>query len=90
MGFTMGEADVPDDRRSVTVRRARTQWHQLGLSLRSVTPQALARFVMAIAACVVIGWLFVTGSDALFWFFIGAILAYLLLPVIDWAERWKN
>lgn len=63
-------------------------WHRLSLGLRSVTPRGLGRFVLAVTAITVVAWLFLSGSDALFWFFIGALVAYLLLPVINSADRW--
>jgi predicted PurR-regulated permease PerM len=46
------------------------------------------RFVLSTAATIAIAWLFFSSTEALFWFFIGAILAYLLLPLINGAERW--
>jgi predicted PurR-regulated permease PerM len=68
--------------------RARTEWRRLGFALRSVTPRGVVRFVLSMTAILVIAWLFFSSTEALFWFFIGAILAYLLLPLINGAERW--
>jgi predicted PurR-regulated permease PerM len=76
------------DKRAARVERARKEWRRLGLALRSVTPRGVARFVLSAAAIILIARLFFGSTEALFWFFIGAILAYLLLPLINGAERW--
>jgi predicted PurR-regulated permease PerM len=76
------------ERRVPTIDRARHAWEQLIQRLLTVTPRMLVRFLMVVAAACTVVWLFWNGRSELFWFFIGAVLAYLLLPLINWLEHW--
>ncbi len=67
--------------------RGREAWHLLVLRLRSVTPSQLLRFLLVLAALVTLGWLLVNSWQALLPFFVGAILAYAVLPVVNWLDR---
>lgn len=58
------------------------------MRLRSITPAALARFFLVIAALAVIIRILQIASEALIPFYVGAALAYLLLPLVDLFDRW--
>jgi len=67
--------------------RGRAAWRLLGLRLRSVTPARLLRFLLVIAMAAVLFWLLVNAWQALLPFFVGAILAYAVLPAVNWLDR---
>jgi predicted PurR-regulated permease PerM len=67
--------------------RGREAWRLLGLRLRSVTPSQLLRFLLVLATLAGLGWLLVNSWQALLPFFIGAILAYAVLPAVNWLDR---
>lgn len=67
--------------------RGREAWRLLGLRLRSVTPTRLLRFLLVIAALAALYWLLANAWQALLPFFVGAILAYAVLPAVNWLDR---
>lgn len=67
--------------------RGREAWRLLGLRLRSVTPSQLLRFLLVLAGLVTLGWLMVNSWQALLPFFVGGILAYAVLPAVNWLDR---
>ncbi len=67
--------------------RGRQAWQNLGLRLRSITPVQLARFALVLGTFAIIGWILARSWAALVPFFIGAILAYALLPVVNGLDR---
>lgn len=66
---------------------ARQAWGKVGSRLRSLTPSQLTRSVMVISLMTVLGWLAVRTWPALAPFAIGAAIAYVLLPVVNWLDR---
>jgi predicted PurR-regulated permease PerM len=58
------------------------------MRLRGITPAGLMRFLLVAGALVALGWLIKTTWLALVPFVIGAIIAYILLPVVNWLDRW--
>jgi len=71
----------------VAVRRSEQAWRQLGLRIRSITPSGLARFVLALGAIGVVGWLFASAWRELLPFQLGLALAYITLPLVNWLDR---
>jgi predicted PurR-regulated permease PerM len=73
--------------RTARQRYAAAQWVELRDRLRTVTPQAVARSAIAIAA--VAGAVAVTRATwpALLPFFLGGLVAYELLPIVDALDR---
>jgi predicted PurR-regulated permease PerM len=62
-------------------------WRRLGRRLRDVTPRQLLRVALAGAALLFALWLIVRSWSALLPFQIGAVLAYLLVPLVDGLAR---
>lgn len=87
----MEEQLTPSDANQQAViqgaNRGLDAWRLLGLRLRSVTPTHLLRLLLVIATLAVLGWLLVNAWQALLPFFIGAILAYAVLPAVNWLDR---
>ena len=77
----------PPPQLQAAAQRGRRAWQRLGLRLRSVTPSMLARFVLVVGALVLIGRIIWAGWDVLRPFQVGAVLAYLLLPLVNRLER---
>ncbi len=77
----------PPDRLQAAAQRGRRAWQRLGLRLRSVTPSMLARFVLVAGALVLIGRIIWMAWDVLLPFQVGAVLAYLLLPLVNRLDR---
>lgn len=66
---------------------AQSQWQRLGLRMRGITPSGLARGVLVAVVMIGVGWLLWNARAALLPFILGAFLAYALLPVVDWLDR---
>jgi predicted PurR-regulated permease PerM len=69
-------------------RKSQQAWRQLRTQIRRITPSGLARFGLVAAALLTIGWLIKVSWLALLPFVVGAIIAYILLPVVNWLDRW--
>lgn len=70
-----------------SVSYARQAWGKVGSRLRSLTPSQLTRSVMVLGLVGVLGWLAVRTWPALAPFAVGAAIAYILLPVVNWLDR---
>ncbi|MFN8485293.1 MAG: AI-2E family transporter [Anaerolineae bacterium] len=57
------------------------------MQIRSVTPSGVARLALVVGAAVLVGWLAMNAWQSLVPFIVGAILAYALLPVVNWLDR---
>jgi predicted PurR-regulated permease PerM len=66
---------------------SRTLWRQLGLRLRATTPLLLARFLLVTVAMGGLVWLLWSAWPALIPFIIGGIIAYAVLPAVNWLDR---
>src|SRR3712207_2382362 len=71
----------------VSAQRGRRAWQRLGLRLRSVTPSMLMRFLLVLGALAFIGYIIWMAWDVLLPFQVGAVLAYLLLPLVNRLDR---
>jgi predicted PurR-regulated permease PerM len=60
----------------------------LGLRIRSITPGGLMRFFLFLGALTGIGWLISVTWVWLVPFGVGAVIAYILLPLVNWLNRW--
>ena len=67
--------------------RAAGEWEHLRQRLRTITPQALARSALVVAVGGAGLWLAATTWPALAPFAVGALIAYLLLPLVDSLDR---
>jgi predicted PurR-regulated permease PerM len=74
---------------NLTARRAYAadQWAELRSRLQTVTPQAIGRTVLTIAALAGTVWLAAASWPALLPFVVGGLIAYQLLPVVDGLDR---
>ncbi|MFN8472544.1 MAG: AI-2E family transporter [Anaerolineae bacterium] len=57
------------------------------MRIRSITPSGIARLALFVLAALVVGALLKNAWEALIPFVVGAILAYALLPVVNWLDR---
>ncbi len=78
---------VADDELNIRVQEAHSAWRRLGLRLQSVPPAGWLRFLLVLGAFVGVGWLVRMTWLGLIPFILGGIVAYLLLPVVNWLDR---
>lgn len=67
--------------------RTRSSWRGLWQRIRSITPSELARLVLVLLALGALGWLIWFTWSTLLPFQVGAVLAYLLLPLVNRLEH---
>jgi predicted PurR-regulated permease PerM len=65
---------------------SRQAWYRLYLRIISIDPQDLVRLMLIIAALWLLGWALVTFWSSLLPFQVGAVLAYLMLPLVKRLE----
>lgn len=68
--------------------KGRQAWQRFGMRLRSVTPAALARFLLVAGMLFIVARLLQVASEVLIPFIVGSVLAYLLLPLVDWFDKY--
>ncbi|MCW5879796.1 MAG: AI-2E family transporter [Anaerolineae bacterium] len=83
---SIGET-APPNSLNAAVQDAQAQWKHVGLRMRSITPGGLARGLLIATVLGLIGWLLWNAREALLPFTLGAFLAYALLPVVNWMDR---
>ncbi len=67
--------------------RAKQAWQRLWLRLTSIDPDDLVRLLLVVGALFLLGWVIWSFWAELLPFQIGAILAYLMLPLVNRLER---
>jgi predicted PurR-regulated permease PerM len=67
--------------------QSREAWRRLGLRVQSVTPSALAHGLLTLAVLAGGIWLVVASWPALMPFIVGSAVAYLLLPAVNFLDR---
>jgi predicted PurR-regulated permease PerM len=87
-GSTPPSDAAHDGRLGAATQQAGHAWEQLGQRLRGITPAALVRFLLIVIALAVVILLLVLAWGLLTPFIVGAVLAYVLLPVMDVLDRW--
>lgn len=70
-----------------SVVRAEAAWRNLGQSIRSLTPSQLVRLALVLGATAFLLWLTTSTWPALAPFAVGGVVAYALLPVVNWLDR---
>lgn len=70
-----------------SVQRAREAWGRVATAVRSITPSALVRGLLWVAAITAVVWLITSTWPALLPFFIGGAVAYALLPLTNSLNR---
>ena len=63
------------------------EWQIFGQQIRSISPNGYLRILLALGAIAVLIWLVWQGRIALLPFFIGTVIAYILLPVVNLLDR---
>ena len=66
---------------------ARRAWQHLGFRLRSITPAGLMRFLLVVGALALLVGIVKTTWVALIPFVVGGIIAYVVLPLVNWLDR---
>jgi predicted PurR-regulated permease PerM len=61
---------------------------RVGLRVRSITPSMLVRAVLVFGALALVGWIIAYAWDVLLPFQVGAVLAYILLPLVHRLDRY--
>ncbi len=79
-----GEKALPEN---PSVQRAREAWGRVATAVRSITPSALMRGILWLAAVTAVVWLITSTWPALFPFLIGGAVAYALLPLTNYLDR---
>ena len=78
---------MTDAETSARQQHAAAEWAALRGRLRTITPQAIGRSVVALAAIGGTLWLAAATWPALLPFVVGGLIAYQLLPVVDGLDR---
>jgi predicted PurR-regulated permease PerM len=76
------------ERLMAAAARGDASWHRRGWRLRAVTPARLVRFLLVVVALATIARLIVAAWATLLPFLVGALLAYVLLPLMTLLDRW--
>lgn len=65
----------------------RNRWQELWARVRAITPSQVAHFVLVAGALGLIGWLLWQNRVSLTPFFVGIIVAYVSLPLVNGIDR---
>jgi predicted PurR-regulated permease PerM len=76
------------ERLMAAAARGDAAWRRLGWRLRAVTPARLVRFLLVVVALAAIARLIIAAWATLLPFLVGALLAYVLLPLMTLLDRW--
>ena len=81
--------EFPSEERQLSgaVERAAYAWRRSLLRIRSISPRGLARLLLVLISFTALAWLIWKAWPALVPFFVGGIIAYALLPVVDRLDR---
>lgn len=67
--------------------RSRAAWRTFGRRIRSITPSELGRTLLILSVIAFLLWLIISSWPALVPFLIGGIFAYIMLPFVNWMDR---
>ena len=79
--------DLVPGARSSAAARAATEWATLRDRLRTTTPSAVGRAVLATVVLGIVAWAVAATWPAFLPFALGGLLAYAVLPVVDGLDR---
>lgn len=79
--------DVKQDELTSQVAESRRTWRRLGMRVRAITPSGLARFLLGASALVALFFVVRATWIALTPFLVGAVIAYVVLPFVNWLDR---
>lgn len=86
-GASLPEGVSPEVPVAPAVRRARAAWRQLGERVGTLTPSGLARLLLGATTLLGLIGLIWFAWGSLFPFVVGAVLAYVLLPLVNLLDR---
>ena len=78
----------PSDRLHAAAQRGQRAWQRFGLRVRSITPSMLVRAALVLGALVIIGAILWQAWGVLLPFQVGAVLAYILIPLVHRLDRY--
>ena len=78
-----GDGMMANDDHTAAVTRSRAEWARLRRRLETVTPGALARVGLTIAAAGVVGGVVLGTWPATLPFLVGGLIAYAVLPIVN-------
>jgi predicted PurR-regulated permease PerM len=84
---TSNNCEPNHDQAPTAVALARRDWRQLGDLVRGIRPRDILRWALVASAAWGLGALLWNARDALLPFEVGAVLAYLLLPLVNRLSR---
>ena len=87
MPVEQAEPIVAEREPAESVDRSAEAWHRLWMQLKSITPAELGRGVLVLLLLLIIGWLLTISWATLLPFQIGLVLAYIVLPLVNWLDR---
>lgn len=70
-----------------SVARSRGAWRALLARMKSMTPSLVARTLLGLGALISLVWLVRTTWPAVLPFAFGAAVAYMVLPLVNWMDR---
>jgi predicted PurR-regulated permease PerM len=77
----------PPDPLQARFEKSRRAWRRLGMAFASITPRALGRGLLILGALASLVWLSVASWPALLPFIVGGLLAYIIVPLVDWLDH---
>jgi predicted PurR-regulated permease PerM len=86
-GQPSGDNGQPSQALKAAQQRAARQWRALGQRILAVSPRGIARFVLVFAAILSLVWLIRASWPATLPFVVGFAIAYMLLPVVTFLNR---
>ncbi|MCO5194605.1 MAG: AI-2E family transporter [Anaerolineae bacterium] len=86
----MATTDSPspqDTDRLNALTRSQHAWRAFGRRIRSITPSELGRSLLVLGVIGLLLWLIIGSWPALVPFLIGGVFAYIMLPFVNWMDR---
>jgi predicted PurR-regulated permease PerM len=77
---------MPDSNFS-SVDQSRQAWRNLGMKIASVTPKQAGRLALGLGAVAAVIWVAAASWPALLPFVIGGVIGYMVLPIVNWLDR---
>jgi predicted PurR-regulated permease PerM len=91
----MAENAAPDptsganqEKLETQLTRSRLAWKRLVMRIKAITPSGFAQFLLTVAVALLIIWILWKTWLALTPFFVGAIVAYVVLPFVNRLDRY--
>ncbi|MFN2188109.1 MAG: AI-2E family transporter [Candidatus Promineifilaceae bacterium] len=70
------------------VAESQKSWKRLGMRIRATTPASVARYAVATAAILLVAVILRSTWIALTPFIVGAVVAYVVLPFVNWLDKY--